>query len=466
MRTNQHATPLRLLFRLGAVGATACIGFLLMGARADAQVQIADSKTTISNEGTASADTGNNSGIGNDSVNETSNTQTASPDDGSLPNISDEENDSDGTASLETGSATAVGNATHTVAVQTLGPDVTVTPLPASAGLDSAAPSPASFVDAVLPQGGTTATSDVAATTPRPGPVSTGDGPGTSPAADGSSIAGTPIATVPAASASSSSLVPETSSGIDNATASAAVAPAAAPRDNSILGAVSGAGPPAGLATTTQSIRISNDGDADANTGGNDLVDGDILTGDASAMGNQAGSTVLQAAAATADLSEIEQTARIKNEGDALATTGDNTADGGDVTSGAAIALGNRSGSDVLQTAAATGDLALIDQAARVGNDGDAVASTGDNASDSGDITTGNATARGNVSSTSAEQRIAADATDKQLDQRLGAANNGDAEALTGDNSVTAGEDGEVTIFTGTADAIGNLARVKIGQQA
>ncbi|MEY2566290.1 MAG: hypothetical protein QOE35_819 [Actinomycetota bacterium] len=411
MQTNQHAIPLRLLLRLGAVGATACIGFLLMGARADAQVQIAESKTTISNEGTASADTGNNSGIGNDSVNETSNTQTASPDDGSLPNISDEENDSDGTASLETGSATAVGNATHTVAVQTLGPDTTVTPLPASAGIDSAAPSSASIVDAVLPQGGTTARGDVAAATPRPGPVSTGDTPGTGQAADGSSIAGTPIATVPAASASSSSLVPETSSGIDNATAPAAAAPATAPRDNSILGAVSGAGPPPGLATTTQSIRISNDGDADANTGGNDLVDGDILTGDALAMGNQAGSTVLQAAAAT-------------------------------------------------------GDLALIDQAARVGNDGDAVASTGDNAADSGDVTSGNASAQGNVSSTSAEQRIAADTTDKQLDQRLGAANHGGAAALTGDNSVAAGEDGEVTISTGTADAIGNLARVRIGQQA
>jgi hypothetical protein len=101
-----------------------------------------------------------------------------------------------------------------------------------------------------------------------------------------------------------------------------------------------------------------------------------------------------------------------------------------------------------------------------VGNDGDAVASTGDNAADSGGVTSGNASAQGNVSSTSAEQRIAADTTDKQLDQRLGAANHGGAAALTGDNSVAAGEDGEVTISTGTADAIGNLARVRIGQQA
>jgi hypothetical protein len=158
---------------------------------------------------------------------------------------------------------------------------------------------------------------------------------------------------------------------------------------------------------------VGNGGVAASNSGANRAVNEDadstqtIHTGNAKSAGNDSQSKLNQSAVSSATgggLTLIDQGARIGNWGGALANTGFN--DGGDgLVTGNADAWGNRSWSTIDQSAEVKGEgggLRILSQAARIANLGFAVANTGANMGDA--ITTGNASAGGNQAQTGTTQ--------------------------------------------------------------
>jgi hypothetical protein len=441
------------------VAFSAIAAYVLMSATsAHAQVEISNTNIEISNSGSADADTGSNETVANDSVNSTSNVQSTEPEAEISNNVSDESNDSDGTATVSTGSATATGNASGTVVLQSSGTGSTALAAAAGTPAGPTATSPLVLSDEAQPTGasseGDGSTGSAADTVETEDEAPDSSEP-TTQATFGDQAATAPVA---AGATPASSLLPS-GPGAADVGAPAALALATSPLDNTVMGAVSGAGPP-GFSLTTQSTEVENLGEAEASTGDNVVTDGDVLTGDAKATGNTSATTVVQAAAGLGDLNLIEQDTDVDNEGDADADTGDNLVDGGDVVTGDATALGNSSETTTAQTAETAGDLNQVDQETEVSNDGDADASTGDNEVSGGSVETGSADATGNSSDTTTSQLIVATGDLNLIDQATEVSNEGEAEASTGDNEV---EDGDIA--TGDATAIGNWSGTTIDQQ-
>lgn len=190
---------------------------------------------------------------------------------------------------------------------------------------------------------------------------------------------------------------------------------------------------------------VVNGGLAGSNTGINGAEEVEITTGNARSSGNESDSAYGQSARSSGrggGLTVIDQDAGIFNLGAAGADTGVN--DGAVIDTGDAVAWGNRSstaiGQDLLVDDA-DAIVRVIAQGALVDNLGAALAETGWNTG--GDITTGNASAGGNLATTSASQGVVTGdqlgaAVLEQLartrNRGLGVANTGLNEA-TGDDS-------------------------------
>lgn len=197
---------------------------------------------------------------------------------------------------------------------------------------------------------------------------------------------------------------------------------------------------------------VGNAGAAGSNSGANNAVNTDadtedevtqtVQSGNATSAGNQSQSKLHQAATSSATgggLTVIDQGARIRNWGGALADTGFNSGDG--TVSGDADAWGNRSWSSIDQSALvddASGTTRVLSQSARITNLGLALAETGNNVGDA--ITTGNASAGGNDahSATTQDGVITGDVIgNATVDQRSRTRNRGLAFANTGFNQTT-----------------------------
>jgi len=187
----------------------------------------------------------------------------------------------------------------------------------------------------------------------------------------------------------------------------------------------------------------------------------DILTGPATVTGNQATTDVSQSATASGgELAIIDQPVKVSNVGRATANTGHN-GNATDMTTGTATATGNLATTTVTQSGSATGttSVALIDQPVRVSNIGAAVATTGHNDSSSS-LSTGDATALGDRAVVTASQLaatpVAAKGTVTHIGQGINASGIGNARAATGSNTVkNSDDDGSASIDTGNADALG-----------
>jgi hypothetical protein len=492
---------------------------LLTAAGADAQVSISKTDIDVENTGAGDANTGRNAVSGNESLNVTGNVQeTEADDDADVEHNSLEEtNESEGESSVETGSAIAVGNVAATAAVQASATTSAVDALiEAAVGTPSiAAPIPPLLAseeapvdaDASAPEESTESEADLETDDESEEPETTGEDESAAAAAEEPAPSGGSIA--PATT------LPRSGSSAADAGTPAVPALAFGPLDNTVLGAVSGAGPP-GLNETDQTIDVENLGEARANTGENAVVDGDVLTGNAKAIGSMSATLTSQTALAPGDLGFVDQDADVDNEGEAAANTGVNAVEGGaletgdaealgndsetessqfalttgdvndvdqdvdvdnegeadantgvnavedgDVSTGNATATGNRAVTETSQSAVATGDVIIVDQATDVDNEGDAIADTGTNAVIGGALETGDADAAGSISATSALQLTVADGDQTLVDQAITASNEGDALAETGENTV---EDGEVA--TGDATATGNWSGTALGQRA
>lgn len=469
---NHHSTwrALRAL-QLATLALAAAVAFVLLTASgAGAQVTISNTDIAISNSGEAEATTGNNDLVANDSEESVVNEQVAEPEDGVLHNESEESSESDGSATLETGSATAFGNIAGTVVVQATATGTAADKIIADAIGTPYGPQPTSplvAIDEALPSEDTSEPAESTGSDEDAGLEvdEEGEDPeGDEPESD--------LEATEATASSGSNEAPTSAlpfSGTSAIDAGAPVVPVLAtpPLDNSVLGAVSGAGPP-GVTITDQRSDVENEGEATATTGENTVVDGDVLTGNATATGNISETSVSQLIVAAGDLNLIDQATDISNEGEAVADTGDNEIEGGDLETGDADAAGSISANASSQLAVAIGDLNLIDQAIGMDNEGEGVAETGENVVEDGEVATGDATATGNWSGSALGQRVISPQDDDQTDveQDLEAENEGDALADTGDNEAVAGEDGEVVISTGSAAAFGNIAALATGQEA
>lgn len=219
-----------------------------------------------------------------------------------------------------------------------------------------------------------------------------------------------------------------------------------------------------GLVVIDQDAGIANLGASWADTGFNDGAA--IDTGDAIAWGNRSWSKVGQSAVVldTGDaVAFVRQAAVTVHLGAALAATGGNT--GGDITTGLATAGGNEARTSTSQAAAVTGDhlgAAVIDQRARTRNRGGALAITGLNDGADGSIDTGDASSWGNRSWSSATQTTTLTDTEAGLvyvGQRVDIDDLGVGIAQTGLN------DGGDT-STGNASAGGSDARTTAAQAA
>jgi hypothetical protein len=185
-----------------------------------------------------------------------------------------------------------------------------------------------------------------------------------------------------------------------------------------------------------QSAAVANLGVAGADTGGNSATAGNagdgsasIVTGNATAVGNQSRTVINQTnfVVVTGEGSsvDLDQRAQVDNVGVADANTGGNTAQAGGsddsggsavISTGNATATGNLSTTVVTQrtNAIVTGDRSAViaNQDAAVTNDGTASATTGSNTAVGGggdgsaSVDSGNATATGNQSTTTVDQSV------------------------------------------------------------
>ena len=441
---------------------------LLTAAGADAQVAKHETDISIENNGSGDANTGRNNLVANDSVNESISVQTEpEEEDGVIFQTGEDVNESDGEASLETGNATAVGNIAKNAVIQASATGSGAEALIASAVGTPYGPAPISPLAASdeAPSAGNEAAEESTGSgadvetedegdAPEPGEPASAAAEGEGTAASGGQ--NNPVTSLP-------------SSGSAAADAGTPDVPVLAtpPLDNTVLGAVSGAGPP-GITDTEQTVDVDNNGDATANTGENTVVDGDVLTGNATATGNISETMTSQLIAALGQLNLVDQDVTVDNDGTAEATTGLNTLEGGDLETGDADAAGSISANAAFQLTLAAGDQNLIDQAIELNNEGDATADTGENEVEDGEVATGDATATGNWAGSALGQRVitAGSEENTDIDQAIEGENVGDAHADTGENLALAGDDGEVIILTGNALAIGNRSALAASQDA
>ena len=104
-----------------AVGNVSETAISQQGGSAGGGIYIGDQEADVDNVGVASANTGGNTAVGNNSTNTATSTQDAdaslgfgSGDDATAANQATNTNASDGTASVQTGPASAVGNVSET----------------------------------------------------------------------------------------------------------------------------------------------------------------------------------------------------------------------------------------------------------------------------------------------------------------------------------------------------------------
>jgi hypothetical protein len=185
-----------------------------------------------------------------------------------------------------------------------------------------------------------------------------------------------------------------------------------------------------GFAIIDQNGRVTNEGEAEANTGRNDVTGNNSLNDvdneqDAEIEENGAGNLDVDDAV----LSNIAETAN-SSDGSAALETGD------------AYALGNYTATN-MQLAAATGasELTIADQTLRIDNDGDAVANSGNN-----DLIANNSL---NESENEQETPI-----------EQNGAGNLDVDDVVSSNIATTenDSDGTTTARTGDARAVGNVS--------
>lgn len=460
-----------LTWRAPAVALVAAIAYVLLtAAGAGAQVAIHETDISIENNGSGDANTGRNALVANDSINESISEQTEpEEEDGVIFQTGEDVNESEGEASLETGNATAVGNIAKNAVIQATAVGSAADALIAAAVGTPYGPAPISpLVASDEAPSPTTAEESTESEEDAESDIETedeGDAPepgepaSEAALAEGTSASGgqqTPVTSLP-------------SSGSAAADAGTPDVPALAtpPLDNTVMGAVSGAGPP-GITDTDQTVDVDNNGDATANTGENTVVDGDVLTGNATATGNISETMTSQLIAALGQLNLVDQDVTVDNDGTAEATTGINTVEGGDLETGDADAAGSISANAAFQLTLAAGDQNLIDQAIELNNEGDATADTGENEVEDGEVATGDATATGNWAGSALGQRVitAGSEENTDIDQAIEGENVGDAHADTGENLALAGDDGEVIILTGNALAIGNRSALAASQDA
>lgn len=444
MRTLKLSDATTRVLRRLAVGLIAGGGCLLVTATAAHADQthsqggfsIVDQRPTVTNSGTAAATTGSNKATGNTSDNTSADT-----------------NNSSGHASIETGPAVATGNLATTSVTQ------------------SAATSATRHGSSIIDQSANVTNRGVAfARTGHNGATSDGSTGGAPliPVPRGHTALGGTVTPLPSSSGGTTPKMPSSGtrlgSGLTGSstpfggaplgtsspsplTADVTSAPfdplAAVPdRSNRVMGAVSGAGPP------------------------------DILTGPATALGNQATTDVTQTATAFGDgLAIIDQPVHVDNVGRATANTGHN-GNATDLITGTATATGNLATTTVTQSASAWGtNVTLINQPVRVSNVGAAVATTGHNDSDTR-LSTGDATALGDKAVVTASQLaatpVAAKGTVTHVGQGINVGGLGSALAATGKNSVKStgddNDDGHAHIDTGNADATGTDVATDISQ--
>ena len=442
-----------LTWRAPAAALLAVIAYVLLSAAgAGAQVTINETDISIENSGTGDANTGRNALVANDSVNTSTSTQTATEvEDGVIFQSSDVTNTSEGEASLETGNATAVGNIAKNAVVQATAAGSTADALIAAAVGTPYGPAPISPL--VAADEAPSPTTAEESTGSEEGVETDDEGDDPEPGApESAATEATADATTGGGQPTPASSLPSSGSAAADAGTPDVPALATTPLDNTVMGAVSGAGPP-GVTTTTQTVDVDNEGDANANTGENTVVDGDVLTGNATATGNNSETMTAQLIAALGDLNQVDQEIDVDNDGDADANTGANAVEGGDVETGDADAAGNVSETATSQTAISSGAISLVDQDTSVENEGEADANTGLNVVEDGDVTTGNATALGNKAKNTTSQFAVAAGDLNQIDQAIDVDNEGDADADTGDNVVSGGD-----LETGDADAAGSIS--------
>ncbi|MEY2567916.1 MAG: hypothetical protein QOE35_2445 [Actinomycetota bacterium] len=403
-------------------------------------VTVAKSNTKITSEGSGQANTGSNTLNGNESVNTADNDQNATTDgnrDAVLSNSADTKSSSNGSATLTTGDAKGSGSESNT------------------------------NVEQAIFAGGGVNTLDQRAIV-----VSDGDGSadtGNNDVTGNASIndASTDQRAIAETGSIHSNIADTTNDSDGSAGVTTGDADATGNKSVGDVGqwaTVVGNGT-GGVSITDQSARISNDGDADANTGGNTAVgnlsdnvsstdqransargppradivltniatttnssDGsaDINTGMATANGNDSNTTITQASTTALDngLAFPDQRIRVRNEGEARATTGNNTG------------VGNASfnDADTRQRAGVFGDDIRARDVVATN-----IADTTNRSDGAASITTGEACANGNTSSTQLDQH--ADAAVKDgftfIDQRANLSNTGDGTADTGRNRAT-----------------------------
>jgi hypothetical protein len=313
-------------------------------------IQQTDQKVQVTNEGTATANTGGNTATGNNSDNTVTNDQdTTSGGDATVQsNTGNASNSSNGSATIVTGNATATGNTSWTTVTQgDPGAGLAFVDQNAIVTNDGTAFSDTGDNEAIGNNSLNFACNEQQITSP-------GCGPGV-PLGSGSGQVLSNVGEVTNTSDGTAGVT----TGDANSTGSSSstsVAQWAATAVTTGLG---------GIFDLGQSARVSNTGDAEANTGFNEAIGNNsdnVATNDqdaTSARGPPGNAQVI--------LSNIGTTS---NWSDGTAS----------ITTGAADAIGVSSSTTITQTGESlNSDLLFIDQRARVRNDGVGLATTGDN---------------------------------------------------------------------------------------
>jgi hypothetical protein len=378
-------------------------------------ILVINQDATVTNSGVALANSGGNFARGNDSDNDAGLLQGTDVAGGVASNNGKATNDSDGKATISTGGASATGNKSDTQITQSAS---------GSAGGELGGLVIIDQTSTVLNTGAAVANSG----------LNRAEGNTSNSAADVDQAIGTPVNPVfsPVGVASNNGEASNWSDGSANIATGAA---SAVGNDSSTTvtqhanADVQGDG---GLTLVTQDSNVLNAGIALANSGGN------LAVGNASDNGNPnaPGATVDQIApsAGALDVGVIGNFGKASNESDGS----------GSVASGAASAAGNRSKTDVSQSAITNGGgLNLYTQGNNVTNVGLGLANSGINAG------------IGNTSENGAAVTQAADLPVNGVD--VGVIGN---FGKAGNSS-----DGSGSVSTGAASAVGNDSRTAITQE-
>ncbi|MEY2565492.1 MAG: hypothetical protein QOE35_21 [Actinomycetota bacterium] len=322
-----------------ATGNSTGTGASQSGSGGSGGLSVSNQKVKVKNEGTATANTGGNDAVGNNSVNTADNNQDVNSD-GSADvqsNSGGTSNRSNGSASITTGNATATGNSSWTEVRQG----------DPSGGL--------AFVDqtAVITNDG-----DASASTGNNDAIGNNS---LNTATNDQTIRGSDNGTILANQGD----VTNESDGHAGVTTGDANSTGSQSHDNVAQWATIAGGSSSGIFDVNQSARVNNDGDADADTGRN------------TATGNNSDNL--------ASNDQDVRTARgppqradvvLSNSGDTS-----NSSDGSaSIDTGSADALGVSSTTQITQNVDGVNDgLHFVDQRARVNNDGEADADSGRN---------------------------------------------------------------------------------------